>query len=161
MELVQEAIDGGHSILLFSQFTSMLDILQKKLKSGSIPFYRIDGATSKEKRQEYVDRFQCDDTPVFLISLKAGGLGLNLTKADTIIIYDPWWNVAQEEQAIDRAYRMGQKRNVQVYRLICEQSIEEKIQLIQEKKQHLIEGVLSEGEFQPALDESDWMSLFS
>ncbi len=163
MEIVHESREGGHKILLFSQFTSMLDIIQKRIVSENISFYRIDGSTPKEKRMEYVDAFQKDSTPILLLSLKAGGLGLNLTAADTVIIYDPWWNLTSEEQAIDRAYRIGQKRNIQVYRLIASETIEEKIQELQEKKAMLAHSLLGkeENENDLMLSEADWESLFT
>lgn len=142
LELIQSAMDGGHRILLFSQFTSMLDILKKRLDSERIPYYTITGETKKELRQEYVKRFNGDDTPLFLISLKAGGVGLNLTGADVVIHYDPWWNLAVQNQATDRAHRIGQTRKVTVYKLIVKGSIEEKIQELQEKKRDLAEQVI-------------------
>ena len=142
MELIQSAIDGGHRILLFSQFTSMLDILKKRLDEEQISYYMITGDTKKELRQEYVKRFNGDDTPLFLISLKAGGVGLNLTGADVVIHYDPWWNLAVQNQATDRAHRIGQTRRVTVYKLIVKGSIEEKIQELQERKRDLAEQVI-------------------
>ena len=110
MQLIQSAMDGGHRMLLFSQFTSMLAILQDKLEKEGIPYYIITGETSKQKRQELVKQFNSDTTPVFLISLKAGGVGLNLTGADVVIHYDPWWNQAVQNQATDRAHRIGQTK---------------------------------------------------
>lgn len=142
LELVQSAVDGGHKILLFSQFTSMLELLQEKLKETGITFYTITGATSKEKRLEMVKAFNEDDTRVFLISLKAGGVGLNLTGADVVIHYDPWWNLAVQNQATDRAHRIGQTKKVVVYRLIVKGSIEEKIQQLQESKRALSEQII-------------------
>ena len=119
MQLIQSAIDGGHRMLLFSQFTSMLALLQAALEKEGIPYYIITGETSKQKRQELVKQFNSDTTPVFLISLKAGGVGLNLTGADVVIHYDPWWNQAVQNQATDRAHRIGQTKEghgVQAYR---------------------------------------------
>ena len=163
MEIVQESIAGGHKILLFSQFTSMLDIIQRRITAEGVSFYRIDGSTPKEARMEYVEAFQKDSTPILLISLKAGGLGLNLTAADTVIIYDPWWNITSEEQAIDRAYRIGQKRNIQVYRLIASETIEEKIQELQEKKATLAGSLLDKEEhgMELQMSQEDWESLFA
>ena len=119
MQLIQSAIDGGHRMLLFSQFTSMLALLQAALEKEGIPYYIITGETSKQKRQELVKQFNSDTTPVFLISLKAGGVGLNLTGADVVIHYDPWWNQAVQNQATDRAHRIGQTKKVTVYKLIA------------------------------------------
>ncbi len=161
MELVNEAVDGGHKVLLFSQFTSMLDILRDRLDRYGISSYTIQGSTPKEKRQELVGKFQKDATNVFLISLKAGGLGLNLTAADIVILYDPWWNTAAENQAADRAYRMGQKNPVQVIRLITGKTIEEKIMQLQEKKTELAEGVISGGVALQGLTEADWQELLN
>lgn len=159
MELVNEAIDGGHKVLLFSQFTSMLDIIREQFEKNGISSYTIQGSTPKEKRQELVENFQKDHTNAFLISLKAGGLGLNLTAADVVILYDPWWNTAAENQAADRAYRMGQKNPVQVIRLIAAKTIEEKIMQLQEKKTELAEGVISGGVALQGLTEADWQEL--
>lgn len=142
VELINSAIEGGHKLLLFSQFTSMLDILQKRLDKEGIRYYVITGATPKEKRLSMVKMFNCDETPVFLISLKAGGVGLNLTGADVVIHYDAWWNIAVQNQATDRAHRIGQKKKVAVYKLIVKNTIEEKIQKLQETKQALAEQVI-------------------
>ena len=117
MELVRNAVNGGHKILLFSQFTTMLDVLATRLSRAGISFYMLTGATSKEKRARMVQAFNEDDTSVFCISLKAGGTGLNLTAADIVIHYDPWWNLAVQNQATDRAHRIGQQNVVSVYRL--------------------------------------------
>ena len=143
IDLVRSAIEGEHKILLFSQFTSMLELLEEDLAAEKITYYKITGATSKEKRVELVRRFNEDDTPVFLISLKAGGTGLNLTGADVVIHYDPWWNLAVQNQATDRAHRIGQKKVVSVYRLIVKDSIEEKILQMQEAKKNLADEILS------------------
>ena len=145
MELVQNAVNGGHKLLLFSQFTTMLDVLAVRLKKAKVSFYMLTGATSKEKRAQMVHAFNEDDTSVFCISLKAGGTGLNLTAADIVIHYDPWWNLAVQNQATDRAHRIGQKNVVTVYKLVSQGTIEEKIIDIQEKKKKLAEQVL-EGE---------------
>ena len=146
MELIESAIDGGHRMLVFSQFTSMLEILQRRLDEAGIPYYTIMGSTSKEKRLQLVRDFNEGDTPVFLISLKAGGTGLNLTGADMVIHYDPWWNPAVEEQATDRVYRIGQKNIVNVMKLITKGTIEEKIYKLQEKKRSLSDSVIQAGE---------------
>ena len=142
LQLIQSAIDGGHRMLVFSQFTSMLEILQEKLSGLGIAYYTITGNTSKEKRLQMVKEFNEGEVPVFLISLKAGGVGLNLTGADVVIHYDPWWNLAVQNQATDRAHRIGQTKKVTVYKLIAKGTIEEKIQKLQEKKKDLAEQVI-------------------
>src|SRR5207248_3837669 len=122
----EEAIDGEHRVLVFSQFVSMLHLVRERLEKLEIPFCYLDGST--KQRQEIVDRFQSDSAiPVFLISLKAGGVGLNLSAADTVIHFDPWWNPAVEAQATDRAHRIGQTRVVTAYKLITRDTVEEKI----------------------------------
>ncbi len=143
IELINDAVGNGHKILLFSQFTSMLDKLVEKLKESEISYYVLTGATPKEERVRMVEAFNSDDTSVFCISLKAGGTGLNLTAADIVIHYDPWWNVAVQNQATDRAYRIGQKNVVNVYKLVTANSIEENIMKLQEKKSDLANQVLS------------------
>ncbi|MCP1103146.1 SNF2 family DNA or RNA helicase [Aequitasia blattaphilus] len=145
MELLKKASEGGHKVLLFSQFTSMLELLQERLQKEKISFYTLTGSTPKKTRMELVDSFNHDDTSVFCISLKAGGTGLNLTAADIVIHYDPWWNAAVENQATDRAHRIGQKNVVTVYKLVAKDTIEEKIVKLQEKKSQLADQVL-EGE---------------
>jgi superfamily II DNA or RNA helicase len=142
-ELVANAIEGGHKVLVFSQFVMMLKIIEKAMKEDGVPYEYLDGTT--KDRAERVDRFQGDPSvPVFLISLKAGGTGLNLTAADTVIHFDPWWNPAVEQQATDRAHRIGQSKVVTVYRLVAEGTIEEKILLLKAKKRELVASVLSE-----------------
>lgn len=143
IELINSALDGGHKILLFSQFTSMLDILEQRLKKEKISHYMITGATPKEQRLKLVKAFNEDQTQVFLISLKAGGVGLNLTGADIVIHYDPWWNVAVQNQATDRAHRIGQTRKVTVYKMIARGTIEEKIQKLQETKKNLADQIVN------------------
>ena len=145
IELIVNAVNGGHKVLLFSQFTSMLDRLAKRLEKEDIPYYLLTGSVGKERRMQMVESFHEDEVPVFCISLKAGGTGLNLTAADIVIHYDPWWNVAVQNQATDRAHRIGQKNAVTVYKLVSEGTIEEKIIGIQERKRALAEQVL-EGE---------------
>ncbi len=137
MELVRSCIQAGHKILLFSSFTSMLDLIHQEMEKEGISCYVLTGSLPKEKRREYVETFQHDDTPVFMISLKAGGTGLNLTAADVVIHFDPWWNLSAQNQATDRAHRIGQHNNVQVYSLIMKGTIEEKIQDLQQKKSDL------------------------
>ena len=143
IDLVKSGIEAGHKILLFSQFTSMLDIIKKRFEEENISSYVITGATNKEKRIKLVNDFNNDDTNVFLISLKAGGTGLNLVGADIVIHYDPWWNFAAQNQATDRAHRIGQKNKVTVYRLIAKGTIEEKIVKLQESKKDLADRVLN------------------
>ena len=142
METLPEQIDEGRKILIFSQFTSMLALIENELVDAGIGYVKLTGSTTK--RQEVVDKFQRGDVPVFLISLRAGGVGLNLTAADTVIHFDPWWNPAVENQATDRAYRIGQDKPVFVYKYIIENSIEEKIQKIQQNKAELAKALLSE-----------------
>ena len=143
MELIRSAIDGEHKMLVFSQFTSMLELLEADLAKENIQYYKITGSTKKEDRTDLVRRFNEDSTPVFLISLKAGGTGLNLTGADIVIHYDPWWNLAAQNQATDRAHRIGQEKTVSVYKLIAKGSIEEKILRMQEDKKALADEILS------------------
>ena len=143
LDLIRSAVDGEHKILLFSQFTSMLELLEGDLKAEGIAWYKITGSTPKEERAKLVKAFNQDDTPVFLISLKAGGTGLNLTGADVVIHYDPWWNVAAQNQATDRAHRIGQTKVVTVYRLILKDTIEDRILELQEQKRALAEDLLS------------------
>lgn len=142
MEMVPELISEGRRILLFSQFTSMLGLIEEELQANGIDYVKLTGAT--RDREEVVNRFQAGEVPLFLISLKAGGTGLNLTAADTVIHYDPWWNPAVENQATDRAHRIGQQKPVFVYKLVVAGSIEEKILALQEKKAELAAGILSE-----------------
>ena len=141
LELVTAAVEGGHRILLFSQFTSMLDLLAKRLDEAGVSHFTLQGSTPKPVRAELVRRFNGGEADVFLISLRAGGTGLNLTAADIVIHYDPWWNVAAQNQATDRAYRIGQQNPVQVYKLIAQDTIEEKIVELQQAKQDLAETV--------------------
>ncbi len=143
MELVAGAVSGGHKVLLFSQFTSMLEILEKRLRDEGIAYHKLTGRTGKEDRLTLVNAFNQDEVPVFLISLKAGGTGLNLTAADMVIHYDPWWNLAAENQATDRAHRIGQKKVVSVFRLIAKDTIEEGVLKLQDRKRELSEQVTS------------------
>ncbi|MCI9336600.1 MAG: DEAD/DEAH box helicase family protein [Lachnospiraceae bacterium] len=162
VDLVKSAVEGGHKMLLFSQFTSMLDLIAQRLAREEISFYTITGATPKEKRLQMVKAFNGDDTKVFLISLKAGGVGLNLTGADVVIHYDPWWNLAVQNQATDRTHRIGQTKMVVVYRLIAKGTIEEKIQELQESKRALSEQVISGDAGQlGGMTKEDFISLLS
>ena len=142
MTMLPELVDEGRRILLFSQFTSMLSLIETELKFAGLDYVILKGDTSD--RESPVRRFQAGEVPIFLISLKAGGVGLNLTAADTVIHYDPWWNPAVENQATDRAHRLGQDKPVFVYKLIIAGSIEEKILALQERKADLAAGILSE-----------------
>ncbi len=142
-EIIQTCVAGGHRVLLFSQFVSMLTLIRRALEADKVAYEYLDGST--KDRQGAVERFQKEDgPPVFLISLKAGGSGLNLTAADTVIHFDPWWNPAVEDQATDRAHRIGQTRVVTTYRLIAKGTIEEKILELSGKKRELVGAVLSE-----------------
>ncbi len=143
IDLIRKAVSGGHKVLLFSQFVSMLKELMEDLEREKIRYHVLTGETSKENRAKAVSSFQTDDVPVFCISLKAGGTGLNLTAADIVIHYDPWWNTAVENQASDRAHRIGQTNVVTVYRLIMENTIEERILQMQEDKTDLAGRMLS------------------
>lgn len=146
MELLESSVQAGHKVLLFSQFTSMLTIIEEQLKQRAISYYVLKGSTPKEERANLTNRFNQDSTKVFLISLKAGGTGLNLTGADIVIHYDPWWNVSAQNQATDRAHRIGQQNSVQVYKLIAKNTIEEKIIKLQQDKLKLADSVITEGE---------------
>jgi len=141
-ELLEEVLDGGHRVLVFSQFVSMLSLIRERFNADNLPYCYLDGSTTN--RAEVVSRFQSDASiPVFLISLKAGGVGLNLTGADTVIHFDPWWNPAVEAQATDRAHRIGQTRVVTSYKLIARDTVEEKILKLQSRKREIIEATLS------------------
>ncbi|BDY05918.1 DEAD/DEAH box helicase [Ferrimonas sp. YFM] len=139
MEMLPSMLEDGRRILIFSQFTQMLALIEQRMVEAGIPYSKLTGQT--RKREEAINRFQGGEVPVFLISLKAGGVGLNLTQADTVIHYDPWWNPAAENQATDRAYRIGQDKPVFVYKLICEQTIEERVMELQQQKQALADAI--------------------
>ncbi len=144
LELLSEAVSSGHKVLIFSQFTKMLALIRRKLAEMKIPFEYLDGRTPQTRRKERVRNFQENDKiRVFLISLKAGGFGLNLTAADYVFIVDPWWNPAVEMQAIDRTHRIGQTKKVVTYRLISKDSVEEKVLNLQKKKQEIVSSILS------------------
>lgn len=160
MELITEAVAGNHKVLLFSQFTSIFPILEKWLGYEGIKYYELTGATPKEKRMEMTEKFNHDDVPVFLISLKAGGTGLNLTAASIVIHFDPWWNIAAQNQATDRAHRIGQTNQVVVFKLIAKGTIEEKIIGLQEEKSKLASQVLdAEGISAATLSKEDFMEI--
>jgi superfamily II DNA or RNA helicase len=147
LELLDEAVDDGHRMLVFSQFTSLLRLVRDELESRGLQFASIDGSMLPRERQREVDRFQASaEIPVFLISLKAGGTGLNLTGADTVVHFDPWWNPAVEAQATDRAHRIGQTRTVNVYKLIVADTVEEKVLALQQDKARLLAGVFDESD---------------
>ncbi|TBV03560.1 DEAD/DEAH box helicase [Phytopseudomonas dryadis] len=160
LEMLEALIGEGRRVLLFSQFTSMLALIEQELQARGIGYAKLTGST--QDRRTPVQQFQAGQFPVFLISLKAGGAGLNLTAADTVIHFDPWWNPAAEAQASDRAYRIGQDKPVFVYRLIARGSVEEKIQHLQQAKASLARGLLeggSQGQWQ--LSEDDLQALFA
>jgi len=141
-ELLDEALDDGHRLLVFSQFTSLLGLLRTELAAQGLAYCYLDGSMSARARQTEIDRFQRSaDIPLFLLSLKAGGTGLNLTGADTVVHFDPWWNPAVEAQATDRAHRLGQTRAVTSYKLVCSGTVEEKVLALQEEKRALLAGV--------------------
>lgn len=146
IQIVNEILENGHRILIFSQFTSMLEIIAEELKKQEIEYFYLSGNTKVKERKEYVTRFNGGAGSVFLISLKAGGTGLNLVGADVVIHYDPWWNPAVEEQATDRVYRIGQKKSVQVIRLLTKNTIEEKIDKLQKRKKELSDSVIKSKE---------------
>lgn len=157
MEKMREALEEGHRVLLFSQFTRMLDILERQLALEGIPFFRLDGETSLLERKRRVDLFQAEDPDspgVFLSSLKAGGVGFTLTNADFVFHYDPWWNPQVENQATDRAHRIGQSRSVFVYRFVTRGTVEEKVMALKQEKLELFDRMM-EGQ---ALETTDWLS---
>ena len=162
IEVIKDAVLSGHKILLFSSYSSMLEIIGEELKKENIKHFKLTGQTKVGDRLKLVEEFNnSSDIKVFLISLKAGGTGLNLIGADMVIHYDPWWNLSAENQATDRTYRIGQKKNVQVYKLITKDSIEERIYELQEKKAELAKSMLStETTFINKLTREDIMSLF-
>ncbi|MCT1901292.1 DEAD/DEAH box helicase [Oceanobacillus sojae] len=162
METVETAINNGKRLLIFSQFTSMLEIIRKRLETAGYDYFYLHGETPSKNRVEMSERFNQGEKEIFLISLKAGGTGLNLTGADTVVLYDLWWNPAVEDQAAGRAHRFGQKNVVQVIRLVTEGTIEEKIYELQQKKRELIDQVIQPGETMlSSLSEEDIKELLS
>jgi SNF2 family DNA or RNA helicase len=156
MELVEEALDGGHRILVFSQFVGMLTILRQELERQGLAYCYLDGST--KERMKVVHQFNSQrDIPLFLISLKAGGTGLNLTGADMVIHFDPWWNPAVEDQATDRAYRIGQKKTVYSLKLITRGTVEEKVLAMQRKKKAVIDATLTSDE--NVMQKLDWNDI--
>ncbi|HTH32292.1 MAG TPA: C-terminal helicase domain-containing protein, partial [Lacibacter sp.] len=164
-ELVRELEEnmGNHKALVFSQFLGMLALIKEKLEELNIPFVYFDGSTSAADREKAVQDFQNnEETRVFLISLKAGGVGLNLTAADYVYIVDPWWNPAVEQQAIDRTHRIGQTNNIFAYRMICKDTIEDKILQLQERKRSLARDLIADDNgFVKSLSREDVEYLFS
>ena len=160
-DILKEALEANRKILVFSQFRGMLSIMRQWLTEQKTKYLYLDGATSN--RQDLIDQFNTDQsTRLFLISLKAGGTGLNLTAADTVVIYDPWWNPAVESQAVDRAHRIGQTKAVSVYRLVTENSVEKKIMDLKEKKSRLVDALVNENGLSTLqLSKTDLMNLFS
>lgn len=159
MELVPMLVDEGRAVLVFSQFTRMLDLIQEALIAQGITYARLDGST--KRREVQVARFQDGQVPVFLISLKAGGVGLNLTRADTVVLYDPWWNPAAEAQAIDRAHRIGQDKPVFIYELQCRGTVEERMSVLKQKKREIADAVLEHGEATlSTISAEDLLTLF-
>ena len=163
MELVKEAYSSGHKMLIFSSFTSIFDILEEELNKNNIKYFKLTGKTKVDVRVNMVDEFnKSKDVQIFLVSLKAGGTGLNLVGADMVIHFDPWWNLSQENQATDRAYRIGQRNNVQVFKLITKNTIEEKIQDLQDKKSKIIDDIIKSGEtFISKMSKEDILELFT
>ena len=162
MENLEVLLEEGHKVLVFSQFTTYLDIIQNKVRERSYIHARIDGSQTLKKRQAEVERFQDGDAQVFLISLKAGGVGLNLTAASYIFLMDPWWNPAVENQAIDRAYRIGQENKLTVYRPIIKDSVEEKVLVLQNSKKELFKDLMASDEesfFNGKLSMEDFQAL--
>ncbi|MDP3486656.1 MAG: DEAD/DEAH box helicase, partial [Bacillota bacterium] len=162
LEILHDALSGGHRVLVFSQFTTMLALVSDQLKAAGIPYHYLDGSTPSLERMRLVNAFNAGEKPLFLLSLKAGGTGLNLTGADMVIHCDPWWNPAVEDQATDRAYRIGQQNSVQVYKLIARNTIEERIYELQQAKRELIDAVIKPGEtFLTKMKEEEIRQLFA
>ena len=162
LEMLARLVEEGRRVLVFSQFTEMLDLIAPAIAEIGITYLMLTGQTPASERSERVRQFQDGVAPVFLVSLKAGGIGLNLTAADTVIHYDPWWNPAVETQATDRAHRIGQDKPVFVYKLICTGTVEEKIQALQSRKSNLSNAILDAGSTQKlSLDEDDLAELFA
>jgi non-specific serine/threonine protein kinase len=164
-ELTREIAEnsGHHKVLVFSQFLGMLGLIRERMTHMKIPYEYFDGSTSTMDREKAIQNFQNnDDCRVFLISLKAGGVGLNLTAADYVYIVDPWWNPAVEQQAIDRTHRIGQTKNIFAYRMICKDTVEEKILELQERKKSLVKDIIADDNgFIKKLSKEDVLYLFS
>jgi len=157
-EQLEDVVAEGHRALIFSQFTSFLGKAAERLEANGIPYAYLDGSTTK--RADVINRFKTGDAPVFLISLKAGGFGLNLTEADYVFLLDPWWNPATETQAVDRTHRIGQTKNVMVYRMVARGTIEEKVMALKERKAKLFNAVMDDDAiFSSALTADDIRGL--
>ena len=159
LQLAEELGESNHRALVFSQFTSHLALVRQELDARGIEYLYLDGATAAKERARLVEEFQHGDMPLFLISLKAGGLGLNLTAADYVIHLDPWWNPAIENQATDRTYRIGQQRPVTVYRLISSHTIEEKILSLHTTKKNLADALLEGADVSAAMSKEEMLAL--
>ena len=158
-DTIEELLENRHKALVFSQFVDHLAIVRESLEQRGISYQYLDGSTPATERKRRVDAFQAGDGDVFLISLKAGGTGLNLTAADYVIHLDPWWNPAVEDQASDRAHRMGQQRPVTIYRLVTQNTIEEKIIALHAEKRDLADSLLDGGDASARLDTSALLRL--
>jgi SNF2 family DNA or RNA helicase len=160
LDALTDAAADGHKALVFSQWTSLLDLIEPHLRAAEIAFTRLDGST--RDRAAVVSEFQSDDgPPVMLISLKAGGTGLNLTAADHVFLVDPWWNPAVEDQAADRAHRIGQDKPVMVYRLVARDTVEERILALQASKRALADAALGDADRAVALTRDDLLALLA
>ena len=158
LEELETAVEEGHKALVFSQWTALLDLVEPHLEAADLDFVRLDGST--RDRGAVVARFQDDaGPPVMLVSLRAGGTGLNLTAADCVLLLDPWWNPAVEDQAADRAHRIGQDKPVVVYRLVAERTVEDRILLLQERKRALADAALGDAQAAAALTREDLLAL--
>jgi SNF2 family DNA or RNA helicase len=160
-ELVDDICSDGNRVLVFSQFTSFLELVRKELDSKKLEYLYLDGSTSMKKRNDMVKQFQESDVPIFVISLKAGGLGLNLTGANYVIHCDPWWNPAIEQQATDRAYRIGQENKVTVYHLVSDHTIEQKIMRLHETKRNIADSMLDGSNVSHKLTEKELMEMLA
>ena len=160
-EIIKELKENNHRALVFSQYVGYLDIVRKRLDAQKITYQYLDGSNTQKQRQSSVEAFQSGEGDLFLISLKAGGVGLNLTSADYVIHLDPWWNPAIEDQASDRAHRMGQTRPVTIYRLVMKHSIEEKILKMHHDKRDLAISLLSDSDKSASLNQNDLLELIT
>ena len=161
VNLAENLNDSGNRALVFSQFTSFFDQVRKAMDKAKLPYLYLDGSTPMGQREALVKKFQHGECPFFLISLKAGGLGLNLTGANYVIHLDPWWNPAIEQQATDRAYRIGQKQDVTVYHLISQHTIEEKILRLHKSKRDLADSLLEGTDMGHALTQEELLELLA
>ena len=157
--LLDELLENNHKALVFSQFVKHLSLIREHLDRAGISYQYLDGSTSMAQRKERVDAFQAGEGDVFLISLKAGGSGLNLTEADYVVHMDPWWNPAVEDQASDRAHRIGQTRPVTIYRLVAENTIEQKIIKLHQQKRDLADSLLDGSDISGSLNAKDMLAL--